>query len=470
MGKQNKTIRNRRKIKVENYDNLNNDTSGLKNKITKAFAREAEFTIISIFIVTIIMISGAYAVFSTVQKQETYNTLTVGTLKIDFDATSTDLGNVINLNGTYPMSDIDGQKETNPSYSFKITNTGNLDAFYKVKIIDDDEMIKEDDCADNLLQKDKIKISINNSTPFLLNTVESNDYIIDSDILKANKSKVFSIKVWIDEDAGNEVLRRHYHGKIVVEGENAQSNKNIVVAYKYDEENAATKCISGTETTCQETDCYKDRNKDICPKGTIIKYKVNDQETIPFHVVYDNGLTLTMQSQKNIVYNTQWYYTKEDSIKAPNTILDKLESVTQNWDNVNSKTYELGTTSLSNKGEFTGCTQELVCNSNTYTLTERTAKARILTFQEAVDLGCTREAQSCPIWMYNYLFNSTNFSGTENDIYKENEAQTNAGYWLINSNSSNLDSAWDIYTNGNLTDNSIDNIEYGARAVIEINK
>ena len=109
MGKQSKTIRNKRKIKVENYENAYVDNS-IEKKVSKAFTREAQFTIVSIFLVTIVMISSAYAIFSSVQKQETYNTLTVGTLKIDFDQSSTDMGNIINLNGAYPTSDTEGQK------------------------------------------------------------------------------------------------------------------------------------------------------------------------------------------------------------------------------------------------------------------------------------------------------------------------------------------------------------------------
>ena len=197
MGKQGKTIRNKRKIKVENYENNYVDKNvEVKQQVSKAFTREAKFTILSIFVVTIVMISSAYAIFSTVQKQESYNTLTVGTLKIDFDATSTDMGNIINLNGAYPTSDEEGQK-TNP-YSFRITNSGTLAAAYKVKIIDDQDMINEDKCQDNLLPKANIKVSINGGTPFLLNSVESNEYVINSDTLNPSGNKNFAIRIWID--------------------------------------------------------------------------------------------------------------------------------------------------------------------------------------------------------------------------------------------------------------------------------
>ena len=226
MGKQSKTIRNKRKIKVENYENNYVDKNvEVKQQVSKAFTREAKFTILSIFVVTIVMISSAYAIFSTVQKQESYNTLTVGTLKIDFDATSTDMGNIINLNGAYPTSDEEGQK-TNP-YSFRITNSGTLAAAYKVKIIDDQDMINEDECQDNLLPKANIKVSINGGTPFLLNSVEENEYVINSDTLNPGGNKNFAIRIWIDKNSGNEVLGKHYHGKIVVESANTKEKEYL---------------------------------------------------------------------------------------------------------------------------------------------------------------------------------------------------------------------------------------------------
>ena len=54
MGKQKNTIRNKRKIKVENYENNYVDKNvEVKQQVSKAFTRETKFTILSIFVVTI---------------------------------------------------------------------------------------------------------------------------------------------------------------------------------------------------------------------------------------------------------------------------------------------------------------------------------------------------------------------------------------------------------------------------------
>ena len=484
MGRQSKTIRNKRKIKVENYENNYIDSGIVEKKVSKAFTREAQFTIVSIFFVTIIMISSAYAVFSSVQKQESYNTLTVGTLKIDFDASSTDMGNIINLNGAYPTSDVEGQA-TSP-YSFKITNSGTLNAYYKIKIVDDTDMITEDNCQDNLLPKDKIKVSINGEDPFLLNSTETNSYIVNDGNLTADESKIFAIRIWIDETAGNEVLGKHYHGKIVVEGENKYTNKNIEAAYIYNETAGDTQCINGEESTCQITNCYTNSAKNSCPQGTVIKYKVNDTESKYFYVLHDDGVTMTLQQRENTVRNIAWYAGSNDNTKGPLTILSKLEEVTSTWTNVNSQEYTAGYTNFYDNA-FTGCTYsksnyKITCNINKYnadennlTLVKQKVHSRMITAQEASSTGCLVDNSSdsnngtCPNFMYNYLYQSTTYGGNYDDNTVNESGAYNYGYWTMSAYSSGSAHAWNVYL-GELSVAGTNSSSFGARAVVVINK
>lgn len=52
-----------------------------------------------------------------------------------------------------------------------------------------------------------------------------------------------------------------------------------------------------------------------CAAGIIIDYKVNDSEIVGFHVMFDDGTTMTMKSQMNTINNIYWC-TKEVYIKA----------------------------------------------------------------------------------------------------------------------------------------------------------
>ena len=264
-----------------------------------------------------------------------------------------------------------------------------------------------------------------------------------------------------------------------------KNRRNIVEAYTYNQTvGASNYCVTGDEDTCVETTCYHNKTSGSCPAGTIIVYKVNDNKTVRFHVMYDNGDTLTMQSQRNTIYSTPWIdagdYATENtdgtacsytscSDEGPITILNALESATAGWDNVNTLTYTIGTTTFKTNA-YTGCSAYNNCDTNTYTLSERTAKSRMVTVQESADLGCTTTSKTCPIWMYNYLITSTNNGGTINDTNITNGATGNYGYWTMNPYSSHVLYAWLVDRNGTVGYDNTSEVSRGARAVVEINK
>lgn len=440
MGRQGKTIRNKRKIKVDYNNYTTIDDERINRTISKAITRETKMTIISIFIVTIVMISSAFAIFSSVQRSNDYNTLTVGVLKVDFEKGNSNLGNVINLNGAFPSADEEGLK-TEP-YSFSIVNSGTLNAKYNVKIVDDLDMIETDMCNDKLLSKGYVKISINNEPPFILQTKDSNGFIVKDGVLRAGESKNFSIRIWIDQNAGNDSLGKHYHGKIVVESENKNANDNIRAAYEYNNDT----CITGEEETCVRSDCYKSSNINACQVGTIIRYAITNNEEKYFYVLKDEGKTMTLQQRENTTNNVEWYANSEDNSKGPLTALESLEPVTSSWSNVNNISYTMGTTTFGNNS-FTGCGGPSSCLINTYITEQKSAKARMITVQELADLGCTGANQSCPIWISN-----------------------SPGYWTMSAYSTSTNQAWVVNSSRAISYNPTNNNGYGTRAVIEVNK
>ena len=484
MGKQSKTIRNKRKIKVENYENNYVDKNvEVKQQVSKAFTREAKFTILSIFVVTIVMISSAYAIFSTVQKQESYNTLTVGTLKIDFDATSTDMGNIINLNGAYPTSDEEGQK-TNP-YSFRITNSGTLAAAYKVKIIDDQDMINEDECQDSLLPKANIKVSINGGTPFLLNSVEENEYVINSDTLNPGGNKNFAIRIWIDENSGNEVLGKHYHGKIVVESANTKEKEPEKLCKRATTLHTET-CTNEDATEYCQADGYALNDTitygNLGTTGTLASGDafdcdvngdgVYDSTTERFYYVSDmtNGVTQDSNTAVLIYYNnvsggvasnsTAYAYdSSRNNNNGPVTALVQLPTIEQ-WKNV-SLTNTTRTITNESGGNTTSAG-----NLPTAFSYEGYA-ARLLTYQEVYN-GCydgttaitsTRGLSS----KCKFLMENTKYSNSTLATY---------GPWLETPNASYSFNAWVVYGYGRLVTYDAVNFasSLGVRPAIEVAK
>ncbi|MDO5003188.1 MAG: hypothetical protein Q4E39_03045 [bacterium] len=459
MGKQSKTIRNKRKIKVDNYENHYIDENiEVKHQVSKAVTREVKFTIVSIFIVTIVMISSAYAIFSTVQKQESYNTLTVGTLKIDFDSSSTDMGNIINLNGAYPTSDEEGQK-TNP-YSFRITNSGTLAAAYKVKIIDDQDMINEDKCQDNLLPKANIKVSINGGTPFLLNSVESNEYVINSDTLNPSGNKNFAIRIWIDEKSGNEVLGKHYHGKIVVESANTKEKEPEKLCKRAT--TLHTETCTNEETTffCQadgyalnDTITYGNLGtKEVLTSGDAFDCDVNgdgvyDSTTERFYYVSDmtNGITTDANTAVLIYYNnvsggvasnsTAYAYDSSGSNdNGPITAIKQLPTTSQ-WKNVSLKS------AIRDITDEQGVVKRSSFSYDGYA-------ARLLTTQEVetacnVNVGSNIQGELKQLSNCKFLMENTKYSSSSDKIYAhwlETPSSISIGSWHINGDGINISS------------------------------
>ena len=210
----------------------------------------------------------------------------------------------------------------------------------------------------------------------------------------------------------------------------------FVAAYTYDEtKDASDYCVTGEEETCVETNCYFDKTADACPMGTIIKYyATNATISRYFHVLYDKGTTMLLQERSNTIISSQFTASSESPKDVgPKLALEVLEKNTENWVHVNTQTYTMGTTPFGKENnpyttcDFNASTSNIMkCVNNSYTLEEKSTKARMLTIQEALDMGCGYKSGSvdCPIWMYNYLNNSIQYGGTQ-DV-------ATFGYWLMN--------------------------------------
>ncbi len=250
-------------------------------------------------------------------------------------------------------------------------------------------------------------------------------------------------------------------------------NKNISNIWKYDQRSgSSTFCVTGEESTCLPI------NPDTFEPGTIIKYKVNDTTEKYFHVMFDNGDTLTLQQRENTIYQTARYKESNDNTQGPTTILRVLENAPANWMNVNNQTYTLGLTIFKDNA-FTGCTYDEItdkftCVTNIYTMGERTGKSRMITVQEAHALGCLgfesdrSTTGTCPIWMYNYLYNSKLYGGTVSQ--RGEEFGSDYGYWTMNAYISDSTRAYCVYDTGRIGNQPTSVSSEGGRAVIMIKK
>ena len=169
--------------------------------------------VILILITLIALTASSYALLTKSYKSKTLS-VSVGTLKVDFTE-----GNAINLDNTKPMSDSDGMNTT--PYTFTITNSGDINAYYTVS--------NEEELA-NTLDTSYLRMKLTGSDGYdsgikTVKELGTETYkLVDETSLATGKSVTYELRMWISQDAGNDIQDKIYKSKIVVNG---TSNKTL---------------------------------------------------------------------------------------------------------------------------------------------------------------------------------------------------------------------------------------------------
>lgn len=130
-------------------------------------------------------------------------------------------GNNIDLINPTPTTDAVGL--SSKAYTFTITNNLTVPVKYSIKLVDNEEEIEKDNCIEQQVPKQLLKVSIKDSTKsteeYLLADLVDNVLYIDE--IEALGQKDYSIRVWVtSDDTINISNNLHYHGQIkVVEDE-----------------------------------------------------------------------------------------------------------------------------------------------------------------------------------------------------------------------------------------------------------
>lgn len=154
----------------------------------------------------------SYAIFSFSKAGSKQSQVTTGTLIMELDESAT---NGISLPQAIPLSDAEGIALT--PYKFKVKNTGTLNARYKIQLVDDEAVYTADGCTAKKLSHSKIKIAYtkndDNGTP-TVQFLTMNNGEFELDTLTPGNTNTFTLRVWIDYNAGNEIMGQHFHGKL----------------------------------------------------------------------------------------------------------------------------------------------------------------------------------------------------------------------------------------------------------------
>ena len=229
--------------------------------------KNKKYLLISIFILLLITISISYAYWQFNKVQKDLNVAGTNC----FSLTYTDNTDSLVLDNIVPTEDEEGLKEK--GYSFTIKNTCNTIATYEVNL--------EDILASSNIKhmpNKYIKVSLNDSTPKVLNTYEevkttisnaTNSFKLTSGSLKPDEEATYELKLWMDSEtpAIDEVMSATFESKITVNT-------------SYIEEENLTNDITIVATS-QNEDYSKDKETftvDITSTNkNIIEYSFNNQ-------------------------------------------------------------------------------------------------------------------------------------------------------------------------------------------------
>lgn len=185
--------------------------------------REMVKNIVYVTFILLIAVVSTYYIYNKFQ----------GDRNIDFNSESLDVtyheksGDKLTLTKVTPVTDSVGL--SSKAYSVTIKNNLTKKVNYKVKIVDDVEKYIEDECEDNKIPKDNIRISVkvNKKSNKIYYLHELEDNLLLDDTIKALETKNISIRMWIRQDS---ILptntKLHYHGIMqVLEDDEVAINK-----------------------------------------------------------------------------------------------------------------------------------------------------------------------------------------------------------------------------------------------------
>jgi len=170
-----------------------------------------------IILVTIVLLGTTYAFLTNTVKGEKTSNIEAGVLQLTYKDKE-----IINLENAYPMKDQQGM-ETTP-YEFTVENTGTISANYELSLEEG-----ENSTLDTRVVKYSIKEENGQwSSPMLLKDTPA--YKLSEQItIEAGKKKNYALKLWIDEEAGNEVQGKVLKARIVVNAvQSTNDTKDII--------------------------------------------------------------------------------------------------------------------------------------------------------------------------------------------------------------------------------------------------
>lgn len=169
--------------------------------------------VVFIFSIIICLFAVSYAAWTQIYQGEKENTIDTATLVLTLDESES---NAISLINAVPVTDKKGL--TYKPYTFKVKNSGTIDANYRIMIVNDTKSYENDGCSDKMLDWSNIKYSFaKNNEAATRGILSDTAGVLNLGTIKANETDSYSLQLWIKSEATNEIMNKHFHGIIKVE-------------------------------------------------------------------------------------------------------------------------------------------------------------------------------------------------------------------------------------------------------------
>ena len=424
-------------------------------------------------LILVLLIVGSYAWLTlTIDKTNT-NVLRAGTLSLVLDDTTSE---GIKLEKAVPISDEKGK--TGTEYTFTLQNKGTKTASYTI-YLDDVALETNEKRMDD--SKAKYQLTKNsNETVALLNTLP--DKVLDSGEIAGSTTNTYSLRVWIDSAAENEVMGTILYKELRVEATQAGAKttttamcKRAITLHKEICGQTSGYCAGDGYTTGSEIEYGSLGAKGTLSSGDAFDCDVNgdgtyDPDTERFYYISDvtNGIT-TDNNTAVLIY----YSNVSAGVPSNSTTYAYYSAESENWHGPETAIQQLPTTSQW-KTTLTNTKRQITTETNATatkggTLPEFSYEgyaARLLTVQE-VNAGCDitvgRYNQGELSTKCKYLMENTKYSNTSNYV---------SGEWLETPNTGSSYVVWNIVGISRDVNNSavVKSDSYGVRPAIEVAK
>lgn len=181
-------------------------------------------SVVKITLILLLAVGATYYIYYKFQ----------GEGSVDFKSASLDVtyhdsdADKIKITKVTPVTDSVGLSSN--SYTVSVKNNLTMAVNYKIKVVQDSDEIKNDECGESLIPLEDIRISVKNgkSSNELYTLSELEDGVLLSSSLDALESTDVVVRIWVSrETALTPGAKMHFHGliQVIEEDETLAINK-----------------------------------------------------------------------------------------------------------------------------------------------------------------------------------------------------------------------------------------------------